>query len=135
MSSRYSVDVSWYDTDITVLSLLGEHDVAGKDELAKRLQKPILDGELLVVDLSETEFIDCSVLNNLCAADRLARARGLRVALQLQPGSPVARVLEIVGLTEQLLCAESRHETARLARLGYDISSAPTISSARPQAG
>jgi anti-anti-sigma regulatory factor len=118
MPERPAVDVSWFDTDITVVKLVGEHDLAGKDELAERLQRRVLAGELVIVDLSETEFIDCSVLARLIEIDSLARSAGLRVAIQLKPGSVVARALEVGGVTGRLLWAESRQEAARLARMG-----------------
>lgn len=56
-----------------MVKLLGEHDLSSNDELLERLQEPVLAGRLLVVDLSETEFIDCSVLSSLIEVDRLAR--------------------------------------------------------------
>ena len=118
MAARPTVEVSWFDTDITVVKLVGQHDLKDKQELAETLQKPALRGELVLVDLSETEFIDCSVLTSLVEADRLARTRGLRVALQLKPDSDVARVLELAGLTRRLLWAASRQKAATLTRLG-----------------
>jgi anti-anti-sigma factor len=123
MAARQAVAVSWFDTGITVVKLVGEHDLSGKDELAERLQEPVLAGGLAIVDLSETEFLDCSVLTTLLEVDRLARTRGLRVTLQLKPDSGVARVLDLAGLTTRLLWAESRQEAASLARAGSHVSS------------
>jgi anti-anti-sigma regulatory factor len=72
-AARRAVELSSLDADITVVKLLGEHDLSSNDELLERLQEPALAGRLLVVDLSETEFIDCSVLSSLIEVDRLAR--------------------------------------------------------------
>jgi anti-anti-sigma factor len=123
MQARPAIELSRFDRDITVLKLVGEHDLSSKKALAERLQKPVCAGERVIVDLSETEFIDCSVLTSLIEADRLARRRGLGVALQLKPSTGVARVLEMAGLTRRLFWAASREEAARLARRGNVSSS------------
>jgi anti-sigma B factor antagonist len=116
-----STQLPWYSTDIAVLELLGEHDLTSKDELEAILRKALLGGELLIVDLTETDFIDSSVLNNLMGVERLAQERGLRVALQVDPSSRIARVLEIAGLTEYFPCAASRQHAATLVGLGEFI--------------
>jgi anti-sigma B factor antagonist len=113
-------EMSWYDADIAVVKLLGEHDLSTKDELEAALSKLVLGSELVVVDLTDAEFIDSSVLNALLGAERLARTRGLRVALQLPQSSAVSRVLEHAGLLDHFPCAETRRDAASLARLsGY----------------
>jgi anti-anti-sigma regulatory factor len=76
----------------------------------------VLAGERLIVDLSETEFIDSSVLNNLLAVERLAHKRGLDIALQVTAGSGVAQILELSGLNRHFGSAHSRKEAVRLVR-------------------
>jgi anti-anti-sigma regulatory factor len=72
VAARRAVELSSLDA-VMLAKLLGEHDLSSNDELLERLQEPVLAGRLLVADLSETEFIDCSVLTSLIEVDRLAR--------------------------------------------------------------
>jgi anti-anti-sigma factor len=111
-----TIEVSWCGTDIAILMLHGEHDLATAPALADELRRMIRAGELTIVDLSQTQFIDSSVMNNLHAAERMARERGLTLTLQLGSESIVRRALELSGLLEQLPCAASREEAIALAR-------------------
>jgi anti-sigma B factor antagonist len=110
------IEVSWCGTDIAILTLHGEHDLATAPALAEELRRTIRAGELTIVDLSRAQFIDSSVVNNLYAAERLARERGLTLTLQLGTESVVQRALEITGLLEQVHCASSREEAIAHAR-------------------
>jgi len=60
------------DTDIAIVKLFGEHDMADSEELSKILHRVLGARDLLIVDLSEAEFIDSSILNSLIAARRTA---------------------------------------------------------------
>jgi anti-anti-sigma factor len=110
------IEVSYHDPDIAIVTLLGEHDLAGGEELEQTLRQLLQSGEHIVVDLSETEFIDSSVLNNLVRATNEGRELGLSLVLQLSTAPNVRRVLEVTGLLERLPCASSREEAVRLAR-------------------
>ena len=105
-----------HEADVAIVKLLGEHDLAGQKDLAETLQEPILTGHGLLVDLSETEFIDSSVLNNLLAVKRLAHKRKLPLVLQLTASSGVAQVLELSGLNDHFHLADSRQEALRTVR-------------------
>jgi anti-anti-sigma factor len=110
------IEVSWHDTDIAILTLRGEHDMATADQLAGELRRLIRVGEQVIVDLSVVEFIDSSVLNALCTADRLAAERGSTFTLQIGSASGVRKVLEVSGILDQLSWAGSRDEAIRAAR-------------------
>jgi anti-anti-sigma factor len=128
----YGVVLSWYDTHIAVVTLLGEHDLHSKDELAEALRRPLLTGELLVVDLSETAFVDSSVIQSLFEIHCFAWEQGLKVALQLDPDSHVTRVLEVAGITRSIAWAETRDGAAALTRLD-DYLSSPGGENRRPR--
>jgi anti-anti-sigma factor len=113
-----AIEVSWYETDIAVVTLRGEHDLGTSAELAKELRSLVRVGEHVIVDLSEVDFIDSSVLHNLVAADRMARDRGLTFTLQAATSPIVQKTLEITGLLERLQCASSREDAIRTARNG-----------------
>jgi anti-sigma B factor antagonist len=113
-----SFEVSYHDTDIAILSLLGEHDLATRDELRAALDRLVRSGEQLIVDLTQAEFIDSSVLNSLVQAQAQARERGLQLVLELATAPEVKRILEVTGLLERFPSASSREEAIRLARNG-----------------
>jgi anti-anti-sigma factor len=110
------IEVSWCGTDVTILTLRGEHDLSNAHRLAAELRMAMRARELPIVDLSEVQFIDSSVLNNLWQAERMARERGLSLTLQLGTAAIVRRTLETSGLIDQLRCAPSRQEAITLAR-------------------
>ena len=63
-----------------------------------------------MIDLTGAEFIDSSVIYDLAQADRLARARGSNVRVQLGPEGIARRALEIAGMVERLNCVVDRDE-------------------------
>jgi anti-sigma B factor antagonist len=91
-------EVSYRDS-VGVVSLRGEVDIVQAQDLRQRLAGVVRNEDLgLVVDLSETTYIDSvgvSLLFEL--AERLAE-RQLRLAVVLPEGGLVTRVLRIVNL-------------------------------------
>ncbi len=94
-----------------VVELTGEHDLDSKYSLRELLTELVESNDLVVVDLSDAEFIDSSIIQNLVNADRLARERGSRVRIQLHTAAIVERALEITGIFDFLDCVSDR-ETA-----------------------
>jgi len=78
------VQVARLPGEIAVVSLLGEHDVTTAWEVRNAIACALNQGTHLVIDLSETEFIDSSIVHALVDSVRLASAQGLRISLQLQ---------------------------------------------------
>ena len=97
-----------------VVELHGEHDLETKAMLEELLASLIEENELVVVDISQAEFIDSSVLHNLLKADRLARARGSRFRLQLGTAAIVEKALELSGLLDCLEVAPDREQALDL---------------------
>lgn len=93
-----------------VVELTAEHDLVTKDALHDLLTTLVEQNTLVVIDLTGAEFIDSSVIYNLAQADRLARARGSSVRVQLGPEGIARRALEITGMVEQLNCVVDRGE-------------------------
>jgi anti-anti-sigma factor len=112
------IEVTYYDTDIAIVALHGEHDWATRHELRQIFQSLLRSGELVVIDLSQAEFIDSSVLHSLLQATNEAQGRGLSVTLQLGTARNVRRILEVTGLLDRLPCATTREEAIQLARTG-----------------
>ena len=79
----------------------GEHDLTTSKEVGSLLADLVAENELVVIDVTEAEFVDTSFLHNVVNADRLSRAHGTRVRLQLGAAA-IARTLELGGVLERL---------------------------------
>lgn len=110
------IDVSWHDTDITVIALAGEHDLSTSEAIWAELELAIRARQGVVVDLSDAAFIDSSVIHQLVKADRLARSEGTCVTLQLETAPVVQRVIQVTGLEQHLVIAHSRELAIAAAR-------------------
>ena len=64
---------------VAVVECRGEHDVTSKDALGRLFNDLVIANDLVVIDVSDAEFIDSSFLHNLVKADRLARQHGSRL--------------------------------------------------------
>jgi len=83
---------------VPVVATPAEIDIANAEGLRSALLKAAADGSsTLVVDMTQTQFCDCSGLHTLIAAHRKARAEGREVLLVI-PGTTVLRVFEITGM-------------------------------------
>jgi anti-sigma B factor antagonist len=90
-----------------VLALAGELDVANATEAYKRmLGLQLRPGGQLVLDLSELTFMDSTGIRLILQAGELARMHGAALVV-VRPPAAVMRVLELVGLDEQLDLVDS----------------------------
>jgi anti-sigma B factor antagonist len=90
---------------VVVLSLTGEHDIATMPYLADRFEALHSGASDVVVDLSQTTFLDSSVLRVLLRRSEEAEHSGRGFALFLPPDGPptsVRRVVELTRLDEAL---------------------------------
>jgi anti-anti-sigma factor len=127
-----NVDVGYCGTDIAIVKLYGEHDLGDAKELRKLLEQQLGAHDLLIADLSEVDFIDCSVLNTLVSVKTIADRNGLGLTLQLGVDTNARRVLEISRLDGFFACASSREEAIALTR---QPASGRDTSGARPPEG
>jgi anti-sigma B factor antagonist len=85
-----------------VLALEGELDVAGATDAVKRmLRLDLRPGGQLVLDLSRLSFMDSTGIRVILQAQEFARMRRAGLVI-VRPPENVMRVLELVGLDEQL---------------------------------
>ena len=112
------VQIARPGADIAVVALHGEHDLTTREQFASLLSTEITDNELVVVDVSEADFIDSSVCHNLIWADQLARAGGTRFVLQMGTARIVRRAIEISGVLDSVTWVGSREEALQRARRG-----------------
>ncbi len=94
----------------SVVSVVGEVDVATAPDLRHRLNEPIDDGSpLLVVDLLGVTFIDSTGLGALIEA--LKHAQSNDATMRIVVSEPrILKVFKITGLTEVFEIRASREE-------------------------
>ena len=118
------IDVGWHDTDIAIVSLVGEHDLSNSDKFTTHLEREISSGQAVIVDLSQCEFIDSTILAALVKADRLAQTNRMRLTIQMGGANAVQRIFEISGLDTHLLITGSREEAIQAARTPREVTDA-----------
>jgi len=99
----------------TVVSPLGDHDLATAPELAGALESGV-DGPV-VIDLTETSFIDSSILGVILTARSRADERGHLFVCVVDPAAApsVARIFELTGLNSTFVITDSRDRAIELA--------------------
>ena len=83
------------------LALVGELDIATTPVLHRALRRTQTDARLVVVDLRELQFMDCSGAQLLLTAHRRARWGGSRLVIVRGPAE-VDRVFALLGVDHQL---------------------------------
>ena len=111
-----SVDVEYDPEDeprfVAVVYLRGEHDLATTPAVADAIAS--ISGSVLV-DLSDCDFIDSTVIGTLFDHARSIKANGHVLEIVVPSGGNVARTLELVQMHE-LLPIHSARPTPRPAR-------------------
>lgn len=102
---------------VTVVGLVGEHDLASKDEIAAAIERTFAAGESVVVDLSPAEFIDSSTLHVLVSSARRASETGRGFALVIGGNETVTQLFELTGLLGQFDPASSVDEAVEAVRV------------------
>ena len=78
----------------TVFTLRGEHDIDTAPDLRAELERALAAGAAVIVDLSQADFIDSTVLGALIYGHERRQPFGLVVP----PGCPAHRLCEMVEL-------------------------------------
>jgi anti-anti-sigma factor len=85
------------DRGVWVLGVHGEQDLSVKPGLRDQLAMVFAQGSTVIVDFSETQFADSTVLAALVYGHERAQAEGHSIALVLPPGGgPMQRLLDLV---------------------------------------
>ena len=94
--SRFLLIVS-FDEQLSVLRVSGDEDRTTSGSRRRQISTALKATRDVIVDLSELDFADPSLMIDLaCLAQRL-RARGRTLCLR-HPKPPVRRLIELVGL-------------------------------------
>ena len=93
-------DVQFEEHDgIPVAQIRGEIDMSNVGELSTALQNAVIQSAPgIVVDFSETTYLDSAGLHFIFDLGKRLRDRGQRLYLVVPPESPVATVLDIVSI-------------------------------------
>ena len=89
------------DPDVQHVCISGELDLTNARELEERVAE-LTARSLVVLDLNRVVFIDSAALHVL-----FRTARTGRIGIVLSPAAPIARTVEIVGLSGAAVVAES----------------------------
>jgi anti-sigma B factor antagonist len=97
----FSVIVST-DGDRVTVALRGELDLSGVDRARRAIEEAeASDAPLLVLDLSELDFVDSTGLEVMLRAARRAHDEGRRLIVQ-RPSRYVRRLLELTAIDQTL---------------------------------
>jgi anti-anti-sigma factor len=113
MEAKTDPEVFYPRPGAAVVECTGERDMTTRDETDQLFRLLVAQNDLVVVDISEAQFIDSSFINNLLKADRVAREEGKTFRLQVATAPIVGRVLEIAGVLDKLDHAATREEALR----------------------
>jgi anti-sigma B factor antagonist len=84
----------------TVVTFLGELDIASEAPAAAALEAAIGDGGVLVVDLRELAFLDSTGVRVLLTADLHAKEKGVRFGVARGDGM-VRKLLEVTRIDQR----------------------------------
>ena len=111
-----SLQVTASGGDVAVVRLLGEHDLASAGEVCETVTAVGAERAGVVVDVTETEFVDVAVLRALLDAEAELKARGAGLVIALGTACIVERLLELTDV--QVACAGSVEEATETLRGG-----------------
>lgn len=97
---------------MAIVSLVGEHEAFSADQIQRTVDEAIADGLAVIVDLTQTDFLDSAAVTVLLHARDEAQRRNLRFALVIDDstGWPVRQLLDVTGLVSVFPIAESRDD-------------------------
>ena len=106
------IEVEYLSETTAAVVLRGEHDIYTVPAIRERLAELHEKRLFVIIDLSQTAFLDSSVLGAMLGATEQARSQGQGVAVVLgdPPTETVARIFEVTGLAEVLATRATRAE-------------------------
>jgi len=112
---RSEIIVAYHD-GITVVDLVGEHDMSTAPELEARIREQLWQDRDVIVSLKDASFIDSAIVATLYRGHHLALARDSHLVLHTECEAIVARVLDISGMLGGIPCSETLDGAVRLAQ-------------------
>lgn len=95
--------------EVPLAAIEGEIDASNVDEVGGRLRRLLTNrSTALVVDLSETAYLDSAGINLLFELSGELAARQQSLRLVLPPASPLRRAFAVAGVTDAIPTHASR---------------------------
>jgi anti-sigma B factor antagonist len=102
VSTLARLEDEWHD-EVPVARLHGEVDASNVKEIADRLRALLSNRSVaMVVDLTQTTYLDSAGINLLFSLGEEMRGRQQRLALVISNGSPISRMIVLTGLDQAL---------------------------------
>jgi anti-anti-sigma factor len=118
VSTLARLEDEWHD-EVPVAKLHGEVDASNVKEIGDRLRALLSNRSVaMVVDLSQTTYLDSAGINLLFSLGEEMRGRQQRLGLVVADTSPIARMIVLTGLDQTLPVRASLADA--LADLGED---------------
>jgi anti-sigma B factor antagonist len=118
MSTLARLEDEWHD-EVPVARLHGEVDASNVKEIGDRLRGLLSNRSVaMVVDLTQTTYLDSAGINLLFSLGEEMRGRQQRLGLVIADGSPISRMILLTGLDQALPVRGSLAEA--LAEVGED---------------
>jgi anti-sigma B factor antagonist len=106
MQSGFRVEVA-RKGETSVISVSGELDLASSPALEQELERVAAsEASMVIVDLSELEFMDSTGLSVLVRAHQRSEEKGQRFGL-INSSQQVQRLLSLTGVADRLTLAET----------------------------
>jgi anti-anti-sigma factor len=103
--------------EVVLVGLVGEHDVATAEDTLDLLRGLAATGSSgVVVDVTETEFLDLAAVGMLLRLEQELRAVGRRLVIAGGQQAIVRRVLKLSGAARRLDCVAALDDAVCLAR-------------------
>jgi anti-sigma B factor antagonist len=111
-------DVSVEREDKTVVAVVtGEVDMSNAASVRQQIAESVTpDDDALLIELSNLSFIDSAGLHALIELGTVLDERRQQLLLCVPHGSPIARAIEIVGLSRAISVHSDRGEAIEAAR-------------------
>ena len=102
--------------DVSVVRLIGDHDLATRPHFVAELDRLFQSGSSVVVDLTDADFVDSTVIAALVEAHgQTVSEPQYSLAVVVAPGSRVERVIALVDLGSTVPVFSTRDEAIRAA--------------------
>jgi anti-anti-sigma factor len=130
-----SIEVSCPRQDVVRITLLGEHDLASVPSLDRTIDDLLCRASHLVIDLTETEFIDSSTIHALVRAHQRSELNGIRFNLLIYTDTIVRRALEIGDVLAPLNAVETLDDALEYNPIGNGHATATASRSVQAEGG
>lgn len=95
------IELKETDSETCIVTLVGDHDLSTAAHVRSVLKEATDGAPGVVVDLSETTFLDSSILHVLIDADTELRNRHRGLRLSFGDAGAIRRVFEVAGLLDR----------------------------------